>query len=141
MKYNEDLLPPRFFAEVQITVGSQGAFWAPAKPTRTVPLQFTHPDLFEVQVFNDEEGPRLVSAIELVSPSNKDRPANRHQFVVKCASYLQQGIHVVVVDVVTIRTGSLHGELLDILQPAQSRSAGRFSPRRWRHLFPPGFRP
>jgi hypothetical protein len=69
------------------------ATWAPPKPVATVPLHFQDPDLFEVQVLSEEEGPRLVAAIELVSPSNKDRPANRRMFAVKCASYLRQRCH------------------------------------------------
>jgi hypothetical protein len=81
-------------------------------------LDFAHPDLFEVQVFNDEEGPRLVAAVELISPANKDRPSHRHVFAVKCASYLQQGISVVTVDIVTHRAANLHAELLRLLELA-----------------------
>ena len=46
------------------------------------------PDRFEVLVFEAEEGATLVAAVELVSPANKDRPAHRRAFAVKCASYL-----------------------------------------------------
>jgi hypothetical protein len=138
----DGLLPPRYFAEVQISLGSRVevdvatfeeadgsaaagnggvAVWAPPRPHRAT-LAFSHPDLFEVRVFTDEEGPQLVAAVELVSPSNKDRPGQRHQFAVKCASYLQQTVGVVVVDVVSVRGGNLHRELLDILQVAQDRA-------------------
>lgn len=124
---NQGLLPPPYFAEVQVTVGSRieidvatfeekngvrplaeggVALWAPPKPIAVAPLSFTHPDLFEVQVINDEEGPRVVAAVELISPANKDRPGNRREFAVKCASYLQQGISVLMVDVVTERPGN-----------------------------------
>jgi len=134
---NEDLLPEHYFAEAHIKLGteveidvagfadngqavSEGgggvALWAPSRPVATVPLAFKDPDLFEVQVFNDEEGPRLVAEIELVCPANKDRPANRRMFAVKCASYLQSGVSVVVVDVVTARAGNLHADLLGLLQ-------------------------
>jgi hypothetical protein len=139
---NDGVLPPRYVAEVQISVGSQVevdvatleetsapaagngnvAVWAPPRPPHTAALDFTHPDLFEVQVLSDEEGPRLVAAVELVSPGNKDRPGKRHAFAVKCASYLQQGISVVIVDVVTLRGGNLHAQLLDILQVVKDRS-------------------
>jgi hypothetical protein len=133
---NQHLLPPRYYAEVHVKVGTRvemdvGTFrdgngatagegggvatWAPPHPVAQVPLNFTSPDLFEVQVLNDEEGPRVVAAIELVSPANKDRPGHRHMFAVKCASYLQQSIGLVMVDVVTERSGSLHRELLDLL--------------------------
>jgi hypothetical protein len=140
---NGSLLPADFFAEVQIKLGTVAeidvaAFeeetsgtaagnggvtvWAPPRPTHRTALQFTHPDLFEVRVFTDVEGPELVAAVELVSPSNKDRPAQRHQFAVKCASYLQQNVGLVVVDVVTERGGNLHRDLLDILQVGQDRA-------------------
>ena len=39
-----------------------------------------------------------ISAVELLSPRNKDRPAARQAFAVKCVGYLQQGSNVVVVD-------------------------------------------
>ena len=98
-------------------MGGKGgvALWAPPQPVAACPLEFDDPDLFEVQVINEEVGPRLVAAIELVSPSNKDRPANRHMFAVKCASYLYSGVSVIIVDVVTQRSGNLHAALLDLL--------------------------
>ncbi len=63
-------------------------------------------------MFDREGGPTLAGAIELLSPSNKDRPANRDAFVTKCAAYIQQGIGLVVVDVVTDRHSDWHDELL-----------------------------
>jgi hypothetical protein len=141
---NDGLLPPSFFAEVQISLGSQVevdvatleekngaggagtraavAVWAPPAP-ETATVCLTHPDLFEVQVLNEEEGPRLVAALELVSPTNKDRPGNRHQFVVKCGSYLQQGIGLVVVDVVTHRTARLHAQLFELVQAERATAS------------------
>ncbi|HEV3255889.1 MAG TPA: DUF4058 family protein [Gemmataceae bacterium] len=134
---NQSLLPERFVAEARVKLGGQveidvGTFaekgttpspqpggvalWAPPKPVATSPLDFQDPDLFEVQVLSEDEGPRLVAAIELVSPANKDRPANRRMFAVKCASYLHSGVSVIIVDVVTERAGNLHAELLELLQ-------------------------
>ncbi|HEV3340590.1 MAG TPA: DUF4058 family protein [Pirellulales bacterium] len=69
-----------------------------------------------MQVLQEEGGPRLVAAIELVSPANKDRPSHRRMFAVKCASYLQSGVSVMVVDMVTERAGNLHAELLQLLE-------------------------
>ena len=135
LQLNRDLLPPRYFAEVQVKVGSRveidvGTFeekgspaagaggvavWAPPRPVLDVPLTFAPPDVFEVQVLSDAEGPRVVAAVELVSPANKDRAAHRHMFAVKCASYLQQNIGLLVVDVVTERSGNLHTDLLRLL--------------------------
>lgn len=54
---------------------------------------------------------RLVAALELVSPSNKDRRA----FATKCAGYLAQGVAVIVVDVVTNRSANLHAAILELL--------------------------
>ena len=135
---NQGPLPPRYFAEVHVRLGTLvevdlGTFdehaavadgageggvatWAPPRPTRVVPLDFGHPDLFEVRVHTDQEGPRLVAVVELVSPANKDRPGHRHLFAAKCDSLLQQGIGLVVVDVVTERSGNLHAALLDLLE-------------------------
>jgi hypothetical protein len=130
------VLPDRFVAEARVKFGGRveidvGTFaenptavesgaggvavWAPPKPTATAPLSFDDPDIFEVQVLSEEGGPRLVAAIELVSPSNKDRPANRRTFAIKCASYLQSGVSVIIIDVVTERSGNLTAELLQLL--------------------------
>jgi hypothetical protein len=85
--------------------------WSIPAPTHTVPMAILT-DTMEVLVFNQEAGPTLAGAIELVSPANKDRPAHRDAFVSKCAAYLQQGVGLVVVDVVTDRRANLHDELL-----------------------------
>jgi hypothetical protein len=140
---NAGLLPPRYFAEVQISVGNRVevdvptfeephdgsalanggiAVWAPPRPPHTATMQFTSTDLYEIQVFDDEEGPRLVAAVELVSPGNKDRASNRRQFAIKCGSYLHQGVSVILVDVVTSRSGNLHSELLQLLEVADDAS-------------------
>lgn len=141
---NDRLLPPHHFAEpfikagarVEIDVatwerGSNGAApgasgtvtlqarpWAPPTPTVTVPLVFT--DTFEVQVISTEEGYRLVAAIEIVSPANKDRPETRRAFAVKCASYLYQGVGLIVVDIVTDRLANLHDEIVSLLPTGQA---------------------
>jgi hypothetical protein len=132
---NRGVLPEDCFAEAQVHVGSQveidvAAFeqssangknggaavaaWAPPKATLVMPAVF--PDVIEVQVLRNFGGATLVGAIELVSPGNKDRPETRQAFVAKCATYLQQGIGLVVVDVVTERQANLHNELIRFLQ-------------------------
>src|SRR5207248_7185262 len=65
-----------------------------------------------------EAGPTLAGAIELVSPSNKDRAEHREAFVSKCAAYVQQGIGLLIVDVVTDRRANLHQELVARLHPS-----------------------
>jgi hypothetical protein len=97
------------------------ALWAPPQPKQTVPLGFDDPDVFEIRVYNETAGPHVVAAIELISPGNTDRPSDRRQFAAKCAAYLQAKISLVMVDVVTERSGDLHAELFDLLGiPANS---------------------
>jgi len=97
--------------------GVATAVWAPPQPALTFPVDFANQDTFEVRVQKDEGGWRLVAAIELVSPGSKDRPATRQAFLRKCASYLQEGVSVIIVDVVTKRTGNFHAEFVAMLNP------------------------
>lgn len=87
--------------------------WVPPAPPLVLPAAF--PDRLEVLVFASEGGAELVAAIELVSPANKDRPAHRNAFAMKCASYLVQGVSLIVVDIVTSRRANLHTDLLRLL--------------------------
>ncbi len=96
--------------------GNATAVWTPPRPSAATPVTFPEEDLFEVQVIRHFGGAQLRAAIELVSPSNKDRPSSRRAFVVKCASYLLQGVGLVVIDVVTERLANLHAELLQLLE-------------------------
>ena len=104
---------PRDVMDGLPTAPSEG--WIAPAPTQTVPIAIIT-DTVEVLVFNREAGPTLAGAIELVSPANKDRPAHRDAFISKCATYLQQGLGLVVVDVVTARSANLHDELLTRLR-------------------------
>lgn len=88
--------------------------WAPPAPAFELPATF--PDEVEVLVFGTEGGPTLVGAIELVSPRNKDRPEARRAFAIKCLAYLQQGIGLVVVDVVTSRRVNLHDAMVALME-------------------------
>ncbi|MBF2050602.1 DUF4058 family protein [Leptolyngbya sp. NK1-12] len=89
--------------------------WTPESPTVTLPFQL-NTDIVEVQVLSFQEGPTLVGAIELISPANKDRPAHRDAFTSKCQTYLQQGIGLIIVDVVTTLSANLHNELMKRLE-------------------------
>jgi len=100
--------------------GVATALWAPPTPTLSVGVDFHHLDVFEVQV-QREGGLELVAAIELVSPRNKDRPSACDHFVAKCLAYLQMGVSVVLVDVVTSRRENLYGLLLEQLAPAEDQ--------------------
>jgi hypothetical protein len=87
--------------------------WTPPVADAVIPAVF--PDTFEVKILSMETGPKLVAAIELISPSNKDRPAERKAFATKVASYIYQGISVILVDIVTTRRANLHNEVLKLL--------------------------
>jgi hypothetical protein len=95
--------------------GVSTAVWAPPQAKYVVAVDFTDPDIFEVQV-RDKAQHRLVAAVELISPANKDRPSHRRDFAIKCASYLRNQVAIILVDVVTERHDSLHGELIRLLQ-------------------------
>lgn len=137
---NNDLLPEDYYAEEQVHVGSRvevdvatfeersagpgGAgksaaatlparVWTPPQARMVMPAIF--PDSLEVLVVNKEAGPTLVAAVELVSPGNKDREDYRRAFAAKCAAYLQQGIGLMVIDIVTNRQANLHNELVQLL--------------------------
>jgi Protein of unknown function (DUF4058) len=84
--------------------------YAPPQALAAIPAVF--PDRFEVRVYTTRDGRRLVGAIELISPGNKDRPEERQAFLAKCANYLFQGVSVVVLDIVTTRQANMHNELL-----------------------------
>jgi hypothetical protein len=130
-------LPPRYFAEANVKIGieidvagfefaattqptggvatvAKPITWTPPPPVRSIPFT-TIGDVVEVAIYDTSGGPTLAAAVELVSPANKDRPAERDAFVAKCASYLQQGIGLVIVDIVTELHASLHDHLLDRL--------------------------
>ncbi len=160
---NRQVLPPGCFAEAQVHVGSRveidvAAFeegaaagvangnaggvavetWAPPAAALVMPAVF--PDEVEVQVFRTTGGAVLVGAIELVSPGNKDRPEARRAFAAKCATYLQQGVGLVVVDTVTARPGNLHDDLVRLLeQPDAFRFPG--APPLYAAAYRPGRRP
>jgi hypothetical protein len=88
--------------------------WIAPAPAQTIPLPIIS-DIVEVLVFDRAGGPTLAGAIELVSPANKDRAEHRDAFVTKCAAYLQQGLGLAIIDVVTGRRFNLHDALLQRL--------------------------
>jgi hypothetical protein len=90
--------------------------YAPPAPDCTMPAAF--PETFEVRVFNTTAGLTLVAVIELVSPGNKDRPAERRAFATKCASYLAQGVSLIVIDIVTSRHANLHNDVIHLMEAA-----------------------
>lgn len=93
--------------------GAATAVWAPARPTMSVATDLPAQDEYEVRVYDTRHGRRLVAAVELVSPANKDRRDHCRAFVAKCIALLQKQVSVAIVDLVTMRGDNLYAELLD----------------------------
>jgi hypothetical protein len=98
--------------------GVATAVWAPPRPTLTVATDLPAQDVYEVRVYDEKRHSRLVAAVEIVSPGNKDRSEHRRAFVAKCVGLLKERVSVVLVDVVTTRTHNLYVELLDLIGQA-----------------------
>jgi hypothetical protein len=133
------LLPPEFRCGVKIHLGAlveldagtfehpthdevspqqtngSGTAWAVAEPALLLETDELTPPEYEVRVYDETDGRRLVAAIELVSPRNKDRADAREGFVSKCHALLQQEVCVVIVDPVTTRSANLYAELANRL--------------------------
>jgi hypothetical protein len=102
-------LPRRFVAAPRV---HSGAFVETGLPTQHE---------YEVRVYDSQRGRRLVAAVEIVSPANKDRPDHRRAFVAKCAALLQQLVSVVIIDLVTTQDFNVYQELLELIgHPADS---------------------
>jgi hypothetical protein len=95
--------------------GAAVAVQAPPEPTLTVETELPDQDEYEVRIYDEHHGRRLVAAIELISPANKDRPVSRRAFVGKVAALLQRDVCVSLVDVVTIRQFNLYADLLEFV--------------------------
>jgi hypothetical protein len=104
--------------------GVATAVWAPTAPTLIVASDLPDIDEYEVRVYDTRRGRRLVAAVEIVSPANKDRPEHRRAFVAKCSALLQGRVSVTIVDLVTTRAANLYGELLDSLGQVDPSLAG-----------------
>jgi hypothetical protein len=91
------------------------ATYAPPKPTLTMEPQLPDQDVYEVRIYDSRRNRRLVAAIKIISPSNKDRPETRGAFVSKVATLLKNDVCVSIVDVVTTSDFNLYAELLNFL--------------------------
>jgi hypothetical protein len=101
--------------ESSLTSGS-AAVLSPPQPTVIFETDPLDPDQYEVRIYDTIDGSeRLVAAIELVSPSNKDRPSTRQDFVAKCAGLIQHEVCVSIIDLVTPRRFNLYADLLEHL--------------------------
>ena len=95
--------------------GLATAVWAPPPSTFDVAGDMPEQDEYEVRVYDTQRHRRLVAAVEIVSPANKDRSEHRRAFVAKCAALIQQQVSVAIVDLVTSRRFNLYVELLDVI--------------------------
>jgi hypothetical protein len=133
------ILPPRYVAGPHVHLGTEvaidvatfekdqpppattngnGSAWTVAEPSVAVETELLNTDEYEVRIFDVESDRRLVAAVEIVSPSNKDRPQSRQVFVAKCEALLRQGVSVSIVDLVTARRFNLYVQLLDLIGQA-----------------------
>jgi hypothetical protein len=104
------------------------ATYAPPKPTLILEPRLPGQDVYEVRVFDSRRKRKLVAAIEIVSPSNKDRPETRGAFVSKVAALLKQHVCVTIVDVVSTSAFNLYAELLNFLDEADHAPEGTTTP-------------
>lgn len=81
--------------------------WPAEPPGPAAGADVPEPDAEAVAVFeldpqtavHVEQHGRLVAAIELVSPRNKDRPEARARYLGRYLGYVRQGVHLLLVDV------------------------------------------
>lgn len=100
--------------------GAAVATYAPPQPTLTLEPQLPSQDVYEVRIYDSRRRRQLVAAIEIVSPSNKDRPESRSTFVAKLATLLQHGICVSIVDVVSTIDFNMYAELMSFVRSSDS---------------------
>src|SRR5262249_12498136 len=90
--FNYDESGRRTGSEAGPAGGTATAVGPAREPTLRAETDLPDVDEYEVRVYDATRGRRLVAAVELVSPSNKDRPETRQAFIAKCASLLQQHV-------------------------------------------------
>jgi hypothetical protein len=132
--YEETAVEPRPRPNGAPAATVASATWAPPAPART--MRATFPDSFEVRVLRARGGLTLVAAIELISPGNKDRAEERRAFAIKCASYLHQGVSLILVDTVTSRRANLHNEIMRLMSAPDDMDLPAD-----RHLYAVAYRP
>jgi hypothetical protein len=95
--------------------GGVAATYAPPAPSLALDAEIPEQYEYEVLIYDVERERRLVAAVDIVSPANKDRPDSRQMFVAKCAALMQKGVCISIVDLVTIRRANLYAELLALI--------------------------
>ena len=147
---NEGLLPEGYYAvpfigqdgpiEVDVATireakkAAEDMTWTAPAPDLTAVIDLPEADEVEVHVLTDDGDPRLMAAIELLSPRNKDRPQAREAFIAKCIGYLQRGSSVILVDTVSTRHADLIVEILSRLDARPTLPVGGLSATAFRKI-------
>jgi hypothetical protein len=118
--FERDYVPETLLGDSRDT----GYAWQSVAPTLLLETEELAPAEYEVRVYDTNQASRLVAAVELVSPSNKDRPQSRKAFVSKCHAMLQQEVCVAIVDPVTSLSANLYAELAAYLGAEPPTIAG-----------------
>jgi Protein of unknown function (DUF4058) len=96
------------------TTDSAAALVTIPKPLTQV-VDLTGPDEYEVRIYDDSYDRTLVAAIEIISPSNKDRPDTRMKFNSKVAALLREGVCVSIVDIITTPQANVYSDLMALI--------------------------
>jgi hypothetical protein len=108
-------------------------------PTLLLETHLPEEDEYEVNIYDAKRDMKLVAAIEIVSPRNKDRFQSRAAFVEKCAALLRREVCVSIIDVVTDHSRNLYAELMTQLgypDPAMAKQPSIYAVTcYWWHQF------
>jgi hypothetical protein len=112
-------LPPSHFAEMFLKRNGR------VTPDEEMPdtvvlghlLEFDafFPAEIELRVTSTTAGPWLVGVIVFVGSRNKSCPEGRRALALRCLSLLQDGIGIILVDIVTKHRGNIHDEMAALL--------------------------
>lgn len=84
----------------------------PPLPTHTTEAELPYGNSYEVRIYDNRGGRRIVAMIALISPTNKDRPESRGAFVSKVNTLLKEHVCVSIVDIVTTTPSNLYVDLM-----------------------------
>ncbi len=130
---NADVLPSGFQARptelivgiepdlllLQIDDQTEAASQLPSQPSlgeaTTTAILPPPAELPILGIYSAYDTNRLVAVIELVSPGNKDRPEAVQSFVEKVFFLLQEGIHVMVIDIIRLPRQTMRRPILQRL--------------------------
>ena len=102
-----------FSATSEANGGVATAVWV-AEPVVRVETELPDDDEYEVRVYDASRGRRLVAAIEIVSPANKDTAPTKPQRLRRqvLLALMRKGVAVSIIDLVTTRQYNLYAGLM-----------------------------